>query len=201
MSNLTILGGLRLYKSVNGDGQQLEQAIVLSTDSTPLGIGDAVVTVSAGATSLSNGPVVKAVTRAATTGVIGGVVMSTIPVIEGTGAINLGSRLRPASTAQYVLIRPAINEDVYEIQDDKSATLTAAAIGKNANLVISNADAATGQSKMYLNASTVATTATFQMKIIGVVQDATNDPTSPGCRWLVTLNNVERSGGTGTVGV
>ncbi len=202
MSNVLTQGGLRLYKAVNGSGQNLEMCIALSGDSTTLGIGDPVKRSAAGATSTGQGPTVQAVTRAAAGDAIYGVMASTCPLIEGTGSINLGQRHRPASTAQYVYIRPSNNQDEYEICDDGSAAMTKANIGNNANLVIANCDTLSGMSKVMIDATTAASgNATRQVSIVGVVDDATNDPASINARWIVRINNSTNSGGTGTVGV
>lgn len=202
MSNVLTEGGLRLFKAVGGMSSQLETCIALSSDGTRLGRGDPVAISAAGATSLGTGPIVQAVTRSAgTTGQCYGVVVGTMPVIEGTGSVDLGVTYRKASTAQYVLVRPANNQDIYEICDDGGAALTKANIGNNAKLTAADCDTATGLSKFMIDATSPASgNATFFVKIVGVVDDATNDPTSVNARWLVTLNNVSRSGGTGTVG-
>lgn len=200
MSNVAVSGGLRLYRGMAT--QQLEQCIALSGDSTAIGVGDAVKVSAAGATNVAGGPIVMAVTRAAAGDSIYGVVESVQPLIAGTGSINLGLTYRPASTAQYMLVRKANNIDEYTISDDGSAALTKANIGNNANLVVANCSTATGLSNMQIDATSVNSgNATRQLKLIGYVLDATNDPTATGARWIVTLNNVYSSGGTGTIGV
>lgn len=202
MSNVLTKGGLRLYKAVNGAGQDLEQCIALAGDSVVLGIGDPVQLSAAGAAAVGNGPVVMSVKQGTATSVIYGVVVSTVPIIEGTGSINLGGRTRPASTAQYVLIRPANNQDIYEICDDGSAAMTVANIGNNCKPVAGVPNSLSGLSTFMIDATSCASgNATYPLKIVGVVQDATNDPASVNARWLVTLNNVVRSGSTGTVGI
>lgn len=200
MSNVTVEGGLRLFKAV--EDAALETCIALAGDSTPLGIGDPVAISAAGATNIGQGPIVQAVTRSAgTTGACYGVVVGVTPTIEGTGAVDFSTKYRKASTAQYVLVRPANNRDVYSISDDGASALTKANIGNNAKLTAANCDTATGLSKFMIDATSPASgNPTFFVHLMGYVQDATNDPTSTGARWLVTLNNVTRSGGTGTAG-
>lgn len=199
MTNVAITGGLQLYKQKQA--QELMQCVVLAGDSTILGIGDPVVISAGGATSVGSGPICQAVTRAAASSVIYGVVEGVLPLTEGTGAINLGIRYRPASTAQYVLIRLANNVDEYTITDDGSAAMSAANIGNNANIVVANCSTGSGMSNVKILASTVASgNASFPLKISGIVDNATNDVTSTGCRWIVTINNATQSGGTGTAG-
>jgi hypothetical protein len=199
MTNVTISGGLRLFKA--SENQPLETCIALAGDSTAIFVGDAVQINSEGATNLGTGPLVQAVKQATNSSTIYGVVVGTLPIIEGTGPINLGARYRPASTAQYLLVRPANNTDIYALQDDGSASLSSIDVGSNASLAIGAGNTGTGQSGMQLAATSVSTTATLQLKIAGYVDVASNDPTSAGANFLVTLNNVNRSGGTGTVGV
>ncbi len=201
MSNNATNGGLRLYRGRST--QAMETCIALSGDSTVLGKGDAVKISAAGATSVGAGPTVQAVTRAAAGDAIYGVCEGFMQHwIDGTGSMNLGQTHRPASTAMYVLVRPASYEDEYTISDDGSAAMTKANIGNNANLVVAAASTTTGMSNMQLDATTAASgNATRQLKILGVVADATNDPASTGARWIVSLNNIYRGGSTGTVGV
>lgn len=200
MSNISAAGGLRLYKGKQD--QHLETCVALAGDSVRLGVGDAVVRSAAGATNVGSGPTVQAVARAAAGNPIYGVVAGVVPVIEGTGAMNLSVRYRPASTAQYVLVRPSDPQDVYSVTDDGAAALTKANIGNNANLAVADCSTATGLSNMTLGAASVNTTDALQLTIVGVQDDASNDPASTGARWLVTINNSCRSsGGDGVVGV
>ena len=138
-------GGLMLYRDVMDF--PLIQCIALAGDSTPLGLGDPVTINSGGATNIGAGPTVMAVTRAnGTSNPLYGVVEAILPILEGSGNANLSTNSRLASTAQYLLIRPGSHYDWYAIQDDGSASLTAANIGNNAEMTISNCDANSGQS-------------------------------------------------------
>lgn len=201
MTNVTINGGLVLHR-LKLD-QPLETVIALSGDSTVLGVGDPVKVSAGGATSTGGGRTVQAVTRAnGTSDPIYGVVTAVLPNLGGTGAMDFATKIRLASTAQYLLIRPANNQDEYAIQDDAATQLSAANFGNNAQMTPGNASAATGLSTFTLAASSAASgNATFPLKIMGYVEDATNDLTSTGIRFVVTLNNVTRSGSTGTAGV
>ena len=102
----------------------------------------------------------------------------------------------------YVLVRPANHQDIYRIQaDDVSATLAAADIGLNADLVVGSGDTTTGMSAMELDTDSKATTATLQLKIVGFVDRPDNESGVANQDVLVRLNNIELSGGTGTAGV
>lgn len=202
MSNVVVEGGLRLYRANNGDGQELVTCIALAGDGTRIGIGDPVTISAGGATSIAPGPSVIAVTRGAATGPYFGVVVSVVPVIEGTAAVDYNARYRKASTAQYLLVRPARNYDIYSIQDDGAAAMSLANVGNNAKLVIADCDTVTGMSKCLLDSNNVASAnATYPVKIVGVVNDPLNDTSSVKARWLVTINNAIESGGTGTAGI
>lgn len=200
MANTVAFGGLRLYRQ--SEPQPLVKCIHIAGDSVALGVGDAVVINTTAATNIGAGPTVMAVKRATTSGAIYGVVVGAEAITEGNGPINLGIKYVPASTAQYVNVRPAVEGDLYVLQDDGSAVLGIACIGQNGNLVVNNCDTATGMSKMYLNASTVATgNATYQLEVMGQLDDPSNDPTLTSAKWIVRINNRQVSGGTGTVGV
>ncbi len=203
MANVVKKGGLRLYRQ--RQPQELELCIIPSSDTTIVGRGDAMKTAGS-STSLGSGPTVKTVARVSAGDAIYGVVEGVLEHwIEGTG-MSLDRTHRPASTTMYVMVRPANNVDQYVICEDGTTAL--ADIGENANLTgngggttITDADTVTGLSTMMLDTSTHATTATLQVKMIGFADAADNTPASANADIVVTLNNVELSGGTGTAGV
>ena len=208
MSNVVRKGGLRLYKSA-GNAEELVDAFVPSSDGTILGIGDAVKLGANTSDAIGQGPIAVGVTRAAAGDPIYGVVVGVMfQMVDGTGSLDLSKTYRAASTAMYLKIRPANPHDTYAICDDGNLGSGAASangkanIGYNANLVVSNADTTTGQSNMQLGGASVATTATLQLKIVGVLDDILNDPTSNNAMYLVHINNCQiNSGGTGVLGV
>lgn len=203
MANQTAAGGLRLKKAVNGAGQNLVMVYFSSSDATATGIGDPLVGVAAGGGSIGTGPTAPSVARATNSGKVDYIVDSFLPqYTSGTAAMNLGIMYRPASTAMYALARPTNNVDVYSITDDGTFSVAGATnIGSNANLVINNCSTTTGLSNVQLGGSTADTTATLQVKIVGVDPDPANDISSANAKWLVTINNAMESGGTGTVGI
>lgn len=115
----------------------------------------------------------------------------------------------PASTAvqtgstAYALIAddPFLVFTVQETDGSSGAgtPLALADRGLNINFVVGSGNTATGQSTTSLNNTTEATTATLNLKILDL------DPT-PGnvvgnyANWLVTWNNHQFKGGTGTSG-
>ena len=101
----------------------------------------------------------------------------------------------PASTAQYVLVAddPTL---LFECQDDASTQARAANqwAGRNANFVSGSGSTTTGYSGYQLQASSVATTNTLDLKIIrpltqidNVISSTAN--TGGNAKWLVKMNN------------
>lgn len=207
MTNYVKDGGLRLFSQV-AEAKSITVYIPAS-DGTILGTGDAVkYSASNTSGSIGQGPIAPGVTRVAAGDQITGVIQGFLPQLsDGNTNLNITISYRPASTAMYALMRPAVNTDVYSITDDGNLASGAASangaanIGYNANLVVANASTSSGLSKMQLGGASVAAGATLQLKIIGVEDEIRNDSTLINARYLVTINNANRSGGTGTLGV
>lgn len=206
MANTSVTGGLVLRQPGN-DPQPLEHCVALSSYATALFIGDAVKRVTG---SKRVGEFVcPAVESAGTGGAIYGVIVGFLPHISaGTSQMNFTQRHGSASTERVILVRRSSPEDVYSIMDDGTlasgarSALGAGNIGLNANLIVSTAgDSTTGMSNHQLKGDTANTTATLQLKIIGVDPQAGNDETATAARWLVRINNADTGTGTGTAGV
>lgn len=202
MANVDRDGGLRLVKQAVD--QPLELCVIPSGDSKVYGRGDAVKTAGT-AVAIGQGPVCKTVVQVAAGDAIYGVIQGVNQVIPGSG-MSLDRTHRAASVAQYVYVRTANNSDVYAITSDGTTALVD--IGENANLTgngggttITDANTVTGLSTMKLDATSHATGATLQLKMIGVEANGDNALGAASASVLVRLNNVETSGGTGTAGV
>lgn len=207
-ANVTVTGGMRLIKPMM-DPSQLEKVLFSSSEANNIFIGDAVQLTSAiGGGAIGSQSNVQQVAKSAASGAIYGIVQGFLPqYVSGNGSLSFNQLYRPASTAMYAMIRRATNQDVYSIMDDGTlasgarSSLGVTNVGLNANLNVSTAgNTSNGQSNMQLTGSTAATTATLQLKIIGVDPTPGNDPTAVNARWLVTINNATFSGGTGTAG-
>ena len=105
----------------------------------------------------------------------------------------------PASTAQYCLVADDPNLLFY-IQDDASAQATAANLwpGLNANLVTGTGSTNTGYSGWQLQSSSVQTTNTLDLKIMGALNQPDNvigtvANTNTHAKWLVKINNHQYS--------
>ncbi len=195
------LGGLRLYK------QMVDSPLVrcLSSDSTPLGNGDPV-KFAGSSGQIGSGQYVATVTRAASGDPIFGVVMGVEQESVASSDFSLSRMYKPASVAMYILIRPALHSDLYAVSQDGSWLVTD--IAANANLTgngggtsMTDCDATTGLSTCCVDTSTVQTTATLQVQVVGFVPQATNVPGAANADLIVRLNNIQNSGGTGTAGI
>lgn len=153
-----------------------------ASDATALYIGDPVVK-----NGSADAAGVPGCVRAATTGAITGVVEGFVP--DGvTDRVGYGA----ASTAFYLLVRddPA---ELFEIQE--AAGMAAADIGLNANLASGSGSAYTRRSGFMLDPAGKATTATLQLKIIGLSPKPNNNFGAYN-KLLVKINNHTESAGT-----
>lgn len=203
MANVIKEGGLVLTDAVGGSGQGCEIVLISSSDANNMGIGDPVTQAAGDYSSIGQGPKVKKVVQGTATAAVYGVVMAYLPHwTDGTGTMNLSQVYRSASTAEYANIRIGNNQDVYEITDDGVlAGLASGHLDYNYKFIASACNTSTGMSKFQIDSNNGAVTATFPIKVIEPSRSPDNDPTSANARWRVNLNNVVRSGGTGTVGI
>lgn len=105
-----------------------------------------------------------------------------------------------ASTAGTFYVLVCDDPDaLYEIQEDGDTTpLTTAAIGGNADFILGSGSTVTGLSGAEIDSTTVATTASCQMRLIGYVDAIDNTVDSAYAKWIVRNNFAQLS--TGTVG-
>lgn len=198
VTNVNAPFGLQLVEDTSGT--PLELCFIPSTDATAVFVGDAVKTAGSSG-NIVGCPKKKTVAQCAAADPIYGVVQGFLPHWVQTG-MDLSKRHRPASTAMYVLIKPANHQDLYRIQcDDVGSTLADADIGLNADLVVGSGDATTGMSAMQVDTSTKATTAGLQVKIIGFDDRPSNHPGVANQDVLVRINQSELGNDAGTAGV
>jgi hypothetical protein len=89
--------------------------------------------------------------------------------------------------------------EVFEIQDDGVATLTASAVGQNANLIYTNTgNSFTAISGAQLSSASVNTTNTLQLQIVGV-SERINNIVGANTTWLVKFNL--HTGAPGSTGI
>jgi len=198
MANVNGAFGLQLVE--DNSRTPLEICFIPSTDNTAIFVGDPVKTAGSSG-STAGGPKKKTVAQCAATNPIYGVVQGFMQHWVSSG-MDLGRRHRPASTAMYCLVKPANHQDVYRVQsDDVGGDLADADIGLNADFIVGSGNATTGMSGVQLDTSTKNTTATLSLKILGYDDKPSNQAGVTYQDVLVRLNNIELSGGTGTVGL
>jgi hypothetical protein len=200
MANANVPRGLVPYAHYDGSVWNGSANIyyVAAGYATALYIGDPVVTHSA--SNDANG--VPAVQLGASGSPIVGSVVGIVnggplaaPIVTVTRDLPI---YHPASTAQYILVAddPTL---LFWIQDDASTQSTYAPnlwSGKNANLVSGTGSTTTGYSGWQLQASSVATTNTLDLKIMRALNQADNvigttANTNMNAKWLVKCNNYQ----------
>ncbi len=168
--------GFRIGKA-DSSPQENVKCVKLVGDSVRLGKGDPVKKVT-GSVVVNGGPLCQAVARAASGDRVYGIVVGVEQHTISTG-FNLDQNYSPASTAQYILVRPVRTGEIYEILEDAAGGSVATTdIGKNANFVAANCDTSTGMSGYVLDSSTAATTNTLDLRIEGFGPEADNVPGS-----------------------
>lgn len=198
MANVNATFGLQLVE--DNSLTPLELCFVPSTDATAMFVGDAVKTAGS-AGKIVGGPTKKTVAQCAAGNAIYGVVQGFQQHNVSTG-MDLGRKHRPASTAMYVIIKPANAQDVYRTQsDDVGGVLADTDIGLNADLVVGSGNTINGMSGMQVDTSTKATTAGLQVKILGYDDRPGNQQNVANQKILVRLNKIELGNDAGTAGV
>lgn len=171
--------------------------IALSSYATALFIGDPVVITGTSNTTTVRGfqpgtlPTVQK--AAAASGQITGVIVGFLPLSGAESTVH-----GAASTTRIPLVADD-PELLFAIQDDASATLAVTTVGLNADLIFTHAgNTFTGRSGVELDATTPATTSTFQLTIISLL-DVPNNEMGAQARWLVRIN--QHTYAPGNVGV
>lgn len=189
MANPNTPRGLVPYKYASGAPYNGSANIyyVPSTYATALYLGDPVA--ATGASDANGIPVVGIATAgggAYALGAFVGIVDGGNPVIPVTQGLPI---YHPASTSQYILVADDPNL-LYWIQEDSvGGSIAMASAGmKNADLIAGAGSTATGCSGWQLDSSTVATTNTLQLRLMGGLQEADNTMASANAKWLVRLN-------------
>lgn len=198
MANALRPTGLSPVKTLNSGNYngQANLYYIAASDTNAYAIGDPVVS---SGSSDSNG--VPGITLAAATGAIRGVIVG-LGTSEGLIANpnNLNQTIR-SSGANAVAYYAMVVDDpsvIFEVSEPSSGgtALTAAAVGFNVNLVVGTNNGFT--STWTISNSGAATTATLQVRLLGLVRDSAN-AFGYGARWLVLINTHELKAGTAGV--
>lgn len=200
MANADTPFGLRPLEYLNGSPYNGKSRMyrIPNTDTNAYAIGDPVALVgSADAAGVAD------VILGTAGSAVCGVIVGTRGTKYGAAVVDpagLDTTVIPGTKTKsyYVLVADDPNI-VFEVQEVSGGTaLTSAAVGLNANLV---AGTNNGYSSGWeVDNSTEATTATLNVKLLGLVQRS-NNAFGEHAKWLVTINNHQFKGGTGTVGV
>ncbi len=102
------------------------------------------------------------------------------------GNLQTASGFNSASQIRIALVVDDPEQE-FDIVDDGNTPLTASAVGNNANITIGTASQTSGDSSS-LNTSSVTTTATYQLKILGLSPEAGNT-FAANAKWRVKINN------------
>lgn len=194
MANNNAPFGLRYVRTEGSAAPShgLEVMFVPSGYGTALYVGDAVVvTGTSNTTAAGFGKQFDAGTLREINKITAGDSNKVTGVIEGfePNPDGLGQIYNSASTARVVYVRPTSPNDIYEIQADATAAIAATDISSNANLIITTAGSTvTGLSGTMLDTSSMTTTATYQLKILGVSPKA-NNALGTNAILLVKINN------------
>ena len=167
---------------------------VPSSYATAIYVGDPVKIISGSSDNFGNPGVNLAASGDTILGVMVGIVNGGDMGAEVAVTRDL-SLYHPASTAQYIAVADDPNL-LFAIQDDASSQATAPNLwpGKNANLTAGGGGSTTtGYSSYQLQASSVATTNTLDLKIVRGLQQPDNTigtaaNTNMNAKWLVKLN-------------
>lgn len=198
MANVNAPKGLQPIQ--NGDGsnwnQQTNMYYIPSADASQYNIGD-LVKVAAGGDANGVPQIAKAANGDVCRGVVVGFRVVSPDTLSGT-ALPLEVLNVPATKSKdyyaFVVDDPNV---IYEIQDDGSATLTASSCNKNAEIVVANPSFGP-QSGTTLKASTVNTTSSFQLRIVGLVQRSDN-AFGAYAKWRVRINQHDLTGNSAGV--
>jgi hypothetical protein len=201
MANVSRINGLRPVKHLDGSpwNGQLNRYVTNPADTNAIFNGD-LVTLAAFTDTPGSTPYQGNV--GGTQGVAKFVVGTSVAAVGVAcgfmiNPVNLNSpQYRLPSTQVYVLVADA-PDTVYEVQSSVAATPT----DLNGNAVVTDGGGSTttGQSGMVVSAYN--NTATSILKVFGASQKVDNDITSANYKILVSINNHQYAGGTGTAGV
>ncbi len=172
---------------------------VLAADTAQYWIGDPVTTIGNANADAAGIP---AVTLAAAGAAVRGVIVGIGTVAGGSGPYvnpnNLNLLTRPAGAQSQVYYLAVVDDPdvVFEVQEaGAGATLGVTSVNRNVNINLGTRTATLPISPLFLDNNTVNTTATLNLKILGLVQRIDNQ-FGAFQKWLVKINNHEFSGGT-----
>lgn len=211
MANTSRINGFRPVKHQTGAPYNGQANIyeVPAGEAIPVFVGDLVVLSNSDATEgypAVEAPIAAAAVSGAYVGAVVGVINSKIDPVNGklsTGSISLDTPVyRAASTKQLVLVADA-PDLIFEAEADAAVAL--ASVGLNAGVVEGSGSASlgsttTGASGMQVDASSVATTSTLPLQVVGFTKSPDNEANAAYNKVLVRINT-HAYGNVGVAGV
>jgi len=185
MANTSRPHGFRPVKMRNGspwNGRVVEMYFA-AADATAVGIGDPVnFDGSASSSDGTPGCTLSPALGTAASSTVFGIVVG---FRANPSDLNTTGLYRTASTARYALVCP-VEDVIFEAQADGTLTSVASVVGKLFSITTDQTvSTTTGLSTAQIDASTVATTTTLPLMIIGGVNREDNDMTLTNAKWLV----------------
>ena len=199
MANIDRPNGFRPVRYLNGScwNGQARPYVVAAADGTALFVGDLVKLSTTGDAEGYSTVIAAAASDACIGAVVG----------FGVDPTNLNTpQYRAASTRRIVYVADDPNL-IFEGQEDGDTDpLETADIGLNVQIIVAAGSTTTGASGMEIDSTTHATTATHELRLLGLVQRQDNENVlSAGgqawTRWEVKINNHQLGSHTGVAGV
>ena len=204
MANVNRVNGFRPVKHLTGAPYNGQANIyeVPAGEAVPVFVGDPVVLSNSAATA--GVPAVEGlaaggagdVASGAIVGIVVGILNSKLDPLDGTmstGSISLDTPVyRPASTKQFVLVADS-PDLIFEGQAD--AAVTAASVGLNAGLNVGTHNTTTGASAWQVDGSSVNTTNTLPVTILGFPKGPDNEINATYNKVLFKINTHQFANG------
>lgn len=199
----SVLAGFRPVKHMNGSpyNGQLTRYMISASESGAVNVGDLVVLSDSNALVDPTGGVYPAVERAGS-GTAAAIVGAVVGFEVDYSNLNTGS-FRAASTRRVALVADSSDLIFAAPQDGVGGVIAAASVGLNVAVALGSASTtAPWASGMTVDSSTVATTSTLPLQIMGITASPDNDETSTArpAEVLVRINT-HAYGAAGLAGV
>ena len=191
--------GFKLRDDLMNYKPKLRRYYISASDATATFPGD-LVTIKTESEADANG--YQAVIQAAASDACVGVLIS-VDQVDGISDANfsLYRKHRIASTKMYCLVCDDPNA-LYEVQEDSVGGNIALTDGqKNVNFIVAAGNTTFGLSGMEIDSSSVDTTATLPLKLMGSIQEPGSSLPDTNAKWVVKINNHQYGSHTGTAGV
>lgn len=203
MSSVSRLNGLKPVKMLNSAAYngQATMYFMPASDATVVMVGDLVKLLGSARSPTGVPTVTRAAASDAVVGVVVGITFEGMGDVQNVPPVNdLNTPVyRRASTDRYVMVvdDPMV---VFEIQASAN-TIAVTDVGNNANVRATAGSTTSGSSGFDLDVSTIATTATLPLKIVGFPYRPDNNMGDAFVSVYVKLNNHQLNSGTGTAGI